>query len=103
MGARREHNELQFPHMRRPTNIEWSEWKSFICRNFLRGPYIIAFTIGKMQGYPQYDKNLTEIKKLQQMKIESTLEATMRNLPTSFSQLLGLPTDNGEYLAKMLT
>lgn len=55
-SKKRTHNELQFPHMRRPTNREWSEWKSFIFRNFLQGPYIIAPMIGKRHKYTQYDR-----------------------------------------------
>ena len=102
---KRKHKELTFPDMRMPNALEWSEWKSFMFRNFLSGPYIITPALGRNQGYCPYIANTSEISELKKLKIENTLEETIAHIPTAFSQILGqwtLPMDNGAYLAQRL-
>ena len=60
-SKQRKHPTYSFPPVRKPTKLEWSEWKAFIFRNFLAGAYIM--TPAPIPTTTLFPKNLLKLKK----------------------------------------
>ena len=92
--------EVNIPKVRKQTNLEWSEWRDFIWRNFLSGKYQVTQPPGERILQQVYAPT-TEIQLLHNMKWDGTWVETIKNLPPVWRQILGkikAPVDNGKMI-----
>ena len=103
-GEKTNKNEaIFFPDMIKPTEVEWSEWKSFIFRNFLRGKYQVNPELQYEGTKKKFCSDDNEITQLQKMNIGENLRQTIDNLPKELTQILGyitLPSDDGKHIGE---
>ena len=106
-SVQRKHPYYEIPSIRKPTKLEWSEWRDFIWRNFLRGIYEVTPPLQwrrhECQGY-QEARN--EIQQLSTCNWNATLTTICSTLPTVWKQILGnikCPSDDGAELAKQIS
>ena len=99
-GSKKNKNKtILFPASRKPTTLEWNEWKSFVFRNFLSGQYYITPT----PSYNEQNNTLmiptTEMDIVQQMNCTNMrFEKAIDALPKPLRVILGIinvPLDNG--------
>ena len=104
-AIRYQQNAVHIPDIQKPTALEWSEWKSFIFKNFLHGKYIIT-TVPNTPNHSKQWEDTTEIKQLRQVQRGTTVQTTIHNFPKELVQLiqkLYLPEDNCDHLAKQIS
>ena len=91
----------RFPQMRKPTKLEWSEWKEFIIRNFLAGAYHVTPRPLPNRIPMEINQN-DEILQMQKIDRKLTLHEIITNLPDEWRQMLGnikLPSDDGRHIS----
>ena len=103
-GEKTNKNEaIFFPDMIKPTEVEWSEWKRFIFRNFLRGKYQVNPELQYEGTKKKFCSDDNEITQLQKIKTGENLRQTIDNLPKELKQILGhinLPSDDGKHIGE---
>ena len=82
-----EQGQVMIPEMRKPTKLEWSEWKNFIFQNFLYGAYNVQPDIGVVNEMGTCWEDISEIERLERVEGAETLIETIMNFP---SELQGI-------------
>ena len=106
-GTRKRRNpKMKFPTTRVPSKLEWSEWKSFLFRNFLTGNNKFSVRPMTHERKEEYTIHNTELQELRNIKPGPTLGDTIiEKFPNTLRQLLGkivLPKDDGADIARAL-
>ena len=87
------HDEVAFPEMLKPTNLQWREWKTFIFRNFLAGSKQFHPTLGHLQK--ERRSTINEIQSLQESAItHTTVQQFLDNLPPHLRQIVKITVEN---------
>ena len=95
--------KYNYPPARHPPKSAWSEWKSFICRNYTRGPYEVTPKLNnQMNEDTTLDISKTDEKEaLNSLPFENSMTALLRKLPVALRDILGeitIPNDDGRFL-----
>ena len=89
------HEEIVFPEMLKPTNLQWREWKTFIFRNFLAGTKQFYPTLGQRQSYRKTMCN--ELHCLQENTTKcTTVQQFLDKLPPQLLQIVKISVENIE-------
>ena len=103
-STERTHPQYEIQKCRKPTKLEWSEWRDFIWRNFLIGIYKVHPPLVWEQNTLLTHKDaMSKVEQLTTCNWNDTLANIIQDLPIVWKQILGNITcsnDDGEALAQ---
>ena len=102
----REYSEINLPKLQKPTPLEFSEWKDFIFRNFLAGPFKVHPPIQETYTPEKYEDSTDEVLLLQRIEMtQRTIKEIIDILPSELRMILGnidIPQDDGVDMAQAI-
>ena len=95
--------KYNYPPVRKTPKSAWSEWKSFICRNYTRGPYEVTPKLENQidEATTQDNHSINEMVILNTLPSENSMTALLSKLPGVLRDILGeitIPNDDGSFL-----
>ena len=91
------HRDITFPTMLKPTKLQWNEWKSFVFRNFLAGPYKITPSLQAREDIPTTQASNEIDRMTNNLEKYNSVEACINALPECLRRIMGritIPRDS---------